>query len=77
MNFINSKISYLLTTTHKNTNNFKNKNIKTGDYRHIDLFAHPFNFPANPLVRIDDYVLPDPEREMCLFSREQILSIEV
>ena len=76
MNFINSKISYLLTTTHKNTNNFKNINIQTGDYRHIDLFSYPFNFPVNTLVRIDDYVLP-LETEICLFSREQILSIEV
>lgn len=74
-NFANSKISYLLTTTHKNNNNFQNKNIQTGDYRNIDLFLYPFNFPTNPLARIDDFLLPDQEREMCLFSREQILSI--
>ena len=74
-NFANSKISYLLTTTHKNNNNFKNKNIQTGDYRNIDLFVYPFNFPSNPLARIDDFLLSEQPREMCLFSREQILSI--
>lgn len=74
-NFANSKISYLLTTTHKNNNNFQNKNIQTGDYRNIDLFLYPFNFPTNPLARIDDFLLLDQPREMCLFSREQILSI--
>jgi len=74
-NFIDSKISYLLTTTHINNSNFKNENIQTGDYRNIDLFLHPFNFPSNPLARIDDFLLSEQPREMCLFSREQIISI--
>jgi hypothetical protein len=75
MNYVDSKIPYLLTTTHKNNNNFQNTDIQTGDHRSIDLFLHPFNFPKTPLVRIDDFLLPEPEREMCLFSREQILSV--
>jgi len=76
-NFINSNISYLLTTTHKNKNNFKNSNIQTGDFRLIDLFSYPFNFPTTPLIRIDDFASGGNEREMCLFTREQILSIEL
>jgi len=75
-NFTNSKIPYLFTTTHKNKNNFQNNNIQTGDNRSIDLFSYPFNFPTNPLARIDDWIFPEREREMCLFSREQILSIK-
>lgn len=72
VNFVNSDTTYLLTTTHKNTYNFKNTDIKTGDHRVIDLFSHPFNFPQNPLARIDDWMEPEPEREMCLFTKEQI-----
>ncbi|MDC3077480.1 class I SAM-dependent methyltransferase [Flavobacteriales bacterium] len=75
-NFINSKIPYLLTTTHKNKDNFKNRNLQSGEvFRKIDLFSHPFNFPTSPLARFDDWVAPAAEREMCLFSREQILSV--
>lgn len=74
-NFVRSNISYLLTTTHKNTNQFQNRDIKSGDCRSIDLFSAPFNFPQTPLARIDDWVVPYPEREMCLWSREQIAAI--
>jgi hypothetical protein len=73
INFIKSRIPYFLTTTHKNTNNFRNIDIETGDFRMIDLFSHPFNFPKNPLMRIEDWMPPEPQREMCLFNREQIL----
>jgi 2-polyprenyl-3-methyl-5-hydroxy-6-metoxy-1,4-benzoquinol methylase len=72
LNFVNSDTTYLLTTTHKNKYNFKNTNIQTGDYRMIDLFSHPFNFPTNPLARIDDGMELKQEKEMCLFTKEQI-----
>lgn len=71
-NFINSEIPYLLTTTHKNIDNFENKDIKTGDFRLIDLFTAPFGFPNMPLMRINDWMSPEPEREMCLFNKQQI-----
>jgi len=75
-NFAASHIPLLLVTSHKNENGiFKNKNIKTGDFRMIDLFSHPFGFPADVLYRFDDFNDPEPAREMCLFSREQILSL--
>ena len=38
------------------------------------LFAAPFGFDRAPLFRIDDGVDGFPPREMCLWSREQILS---
>ena len=73
-NFIKSKTTYLLTTTHKNVDNaFGNKDILTGDFRCMDLFAPPYCFPNNPLYAIEDWVAPDPERQMCLWNREQII----
>jgi len=72
-NFMNANIGFLLTTTHTNTSGFVNKDIEvSGDGILIDLFSSPYNFPANPLARIDDWVSPDPKREMCLWSREQV-----
>ena len=73
-NFIKSKSTYLLTTTHKNLDNsFINRDILTGDFRRIDLFSRPYNFPNNPLYVIEDWLYPDPERQMCLWDRKQVL----
>ena len=71
-NYLRSGTPYLLTTTHKNLSGWANQDIKTGFYRQIDLFAAPYNFPSTPLARIDDWVTPFPEREMCLWSRDQV-----
>ena len=79
-NFVESNIDYLLTSTHVNLNNFSNKNVPTGGFRHIDLFSAPYNFPQNVLYRIldwrepepGDWREPEPKREMCLWSREQV-----
>lgn len=71
-NFLESGIPYILTTTHVNNGSFVNVDISTGDFRLIDLAAYPFNFPANPIASIDDFIPPDPERKMCLYTREQI-----
>lgn len=73
-NFFRSNINYLLTTTYVKSNAFLNKDIKTGEFRHIDLFSAPYNFPINVLFRISDWLEPELEREMCLWSREQIIS---
>ena len=75
-NFRRSKIPLLLVTTHKNPNHyFENKDIRSGDFRLIDLFAPPFNFPSEVLLRFDDYNDQMTPREMCLFRREQLESI--
>ena len=75
--FIESNSKYLLATTHKNKNNsFVNKDIVSGDYRMTDLFSPPYNFNPSPLSRIDDWMAPEPEREMCLWSRDQIISLK-
>lgn len=73
-NFIKSDSTYLLTTTHKNMeSSFTNRDISTGDFRRIDLFSKPYSFPADPLYVIEDWIAPDPERQMCLWSRDQVL----
>lgn len=71
-NFVSSGIPYLLTTTHTNGGAFQNRDIETGDYRRIDLRSEPYNFPQEPLAIIEDWVPPDPERTMCLWTRDQI-----
>lgn len=72
-NYVASGIPFLLTTTHKNTNQFSNQDIKAGGFRTIDLLGSPYHFPPDPIARIDDWVPPNPEREMCLWSREHII----
>ncbi|MEO8174668.1 MAG: hypothetical protein ABI581_16350 [Sediminibacterium sp.] len=70
--FVASDIPYFLTTTHFNPDRFANTDILTGDFRLIDLFKSPYNFPHDVLHRFEDYIEPHPPREMCLFTREQI-----
>jgi hypothetical protein len=74
-NFVAAKIPYLLTTTHINRSGFKNRDIVTGDYRLIDLFAPPYTFPSDVLSRIADWKEPDPPREMCLWTRDHIIEV--
>ena len=71
-NFLSSGIPYLLTTTHVNAGTFQNHDIATGDFRLIDLYSAPYNFPRDPLAVIDDWVPPDPERTICLWTRDQV-----
>jgi hypothetical protein len=70
--FAASEVSYILTTTYKNNAGFENRDIITGDMRLVDLFSKPFNLPTAVLFRIDDY-LGRHRREMCLWSRAQII----
>ena len=44
LNFVNSKMPYLLTTTHINNGIFRNKGIASGDFRLLDLFTAPYYF---------------------------------
>lgn len=71
-NFVDSDIPYFLATTHMQASEFINKNIRTGDWRLIDLFSSPYNFPRDTLASIDDWVAPDAERKMCLWSKLQV-----
>lgn len=70
VNFSSSKIDYLLTTTHLNNNKFENKDIRTGDWRYMDLFLPPYAFNQDDvLYRIID---GGGDREMILLSRDAI-----
>jgi hypothetical protein len=73
-NFARSQIKFAMITTHVNSGSFFNKDTdRPGPFRLMDLFSPPFNFPL-PLARVRDYVPPYPPREMCLWTREQIIS---
>jgi hypothetical protein len=71
-NFVASDIPYLLTTTYEGTGKFANKDIHTGDFRRIDLFAAPFSFPATTLAQISDTPPGDQPRSMTAWTRQQI-----
>lgn len=72
-NYINSGIPFLLTTTHININDsIINSDIASGDFRLIDLYSPPYYFDRKPLCSIVDWHPPDPQRQMCLWSRDQI-----
>lgn len=71
--FAASKARYLMTTTHLNTTGFANRDIEAGDFRLIDLHAAPFGLPRDVVFRIADYVFPYPPREMCVWTREQVI----
>jgi hypothetical protein len=73
--YADSEIPFLLTTTYINTNEFSNQDLdlERGAFRLIDLFSSPYNFPNDPLARIDDWIPPDPGRQLCLWSRNQII----
>lgn len=73
--FLISNTKFLLVTSHDNRNSeFYNSDIKTGDFRKLDLFSAPFMLPKDSLEIINDWIEPDPPRSMHLFSRELILN---
>lgn len=74
-NFVKSGTPYLLTTNHLNRSGFRNRNIVTGSFRLVDLFSAPYNFPDPPLFRISDWMPPFEEREMCLWTRNQVAAV--
>jgi hypothetical protein len=73
-NFVRSDIAALLTTS--DTLPEPNRDIETGDYRHLNLFAAPYNFTTNYIYEINDWPYPTPPtRKMFMWSREQIQEI--
>lgn len=74
-NFVESGIPFLLTTTHINEGLFRNRDIVTGDFRLLDLFSSPFFFPQEVAHRIADWIEPGPKREMCLWTRKQMVEV--
>ena len=64
-----------MTTTHKNPDGFPNKDISSGAFRRIDLFRAPFNFGKAVVYRVEDYNPMGPEREMCVWTREDVAKV--
>ncbi len=73
-NIANTNYKYLLTTTHIVEKNFVNKDIKSADYRLIDLFKEPFNFDSKKVInRVDDFPTDYPvPREMILICKPDV-----
>ncbi len=61
-----------MMTNHLNTTGFKNSDIPAGEFRLVDFYSEPFKLPREILFRIADYVHPFPQREMCVWTREQV-----
>jgi hypothetical protein len=70
--FYDSNIKLLMMTNHINATGFDNVDIEAGEFRLIDFYSAPFGLPRDVLFRIADYVHPFPQREMCVWTREQI-----
>lgn len=68
-NFMASTIEYIIITSHIN-NGFLNSDIKTGQWRMIDLMLPPFSFPY-PLESIQD----GDKKQLCLWSKSQIANM--
>jgi len=72
--YIESGIPWVLTTSSVVPPDHVNKDIRIGDFRPLDLFREPFNFPQGVHWRIEDPVGANM-RELCLWSREQLLMV--
>jgi hypothetical protein len=73
-NFCNSTIRLVMMTNHINLTGFKNSDGRVGGFRLIDFHGAPFNLPRDVLFRVKDYVDDYPPREMCVWTREQIVA---
>jgi len=55
-NIKNTDYKYLLTTSHIVDRSFENTDIRTGDFRIINLFKYPFNFVEDNIIEtVKDY----------------------
>lgn len=65
---------YLLTSTHTVDQNFGNSDIKTGDFRVIDLFSAPFSFPKDSVLEWIDDSQPNSkiEKKMVLLEKKNV-----
>ena len=73
--FAASNIKYILTTNHLTGDAHVNKDIKTGDWRLLNLTLPPFNFPKETLWEINDYIAPHPAATLTLWTKSQIQAI--
>ena len=74
--FLASTIPYALLTSHINESAFANTDIRSGDFRLIDLFSPPFSLPSETVDAVDDWVAPWPPRRLYLWRREQLMNVQ-
>jgi hypothetical protein len=74
-NFCDSNVKLLMMTNHINKNGFKNEDIEDGWFRLVDFFIEPYNLPRDVLFRVTDYIEPYPPREMCVWTRDQVVAV--
>lgn len=71
-----SKFKYILITNSSTKNNFKNKEIISGNYRQLDLFKKPFNFKKNYVLKFADTYFPKTnqvDQEMILWKKKDLV----
>ncbi len=68
-NFLNSDITYLLTSSYPKCK--KNTNILTGQSRLLNLELPPFSL-CKPLLSVDDWIEGYPVRQLALWEKRQL-----
>ena len=72
-NFLKSESKYFLSTSYENGGKFTNTDIRSGDFRLIDLFDSPFCFPTNFHFEIPEQGEGSlPPRKLYLWDRDQV-----
>jgi len=72
-NFLKSGSKYFLSTSYENGGKFINADIRSGDFRLIDLFESPFRFPTNFHFEIPEQGEGSlPPRKLYLWDRDQV-----
>jgi len=72
-NFLASQSTYFLSTSFENVGQFLNSNIRSGDFRLIDLLAAPFSFPKEFYFEIPEPGEASlPPRNLYLWDRKQV-----
>ena len=71
-NIDKTNYKYLLTSSHVVDNDFKNHDIKTGDYRRINLFKPPFDFRQDKISEtIDDFPIGHEKPKNMIFIKKE------
>ncbi len=74
--FLASTIPYALLTSHINDRTFANTDVRSGDFRLLDLFSPPFSLSDETVDAIDDWIAPWPPRRLYLWRREQLMNVQ-
>ena len=68
---LQSNVKYIMTTSYI-AGKSDNRDIKTGDFRPINLEEHPFNLPV-PIDFLDDGLVDRITRRLCLWHKNDLI----